>query len=170
MAEKAFRLRTILALRFFCLFRGIGLARAKRGLVTTNPGVWYLKTRREGHRKEGLRPVARISLASVCPQSCPSVCLGRSKDYSGDALFVPLTSPRRPIPADTTDSLTTEWLHARGLMELTAYSTRGSSAAKMVSAGANPCLVAALCCYKGTGYPMIVLTILSTCPGLQGHL
>ena len=97
------RLSAILALQFFCLFRGIDLARAKRDLVTTNPEVWYLKTGRKGRRKEGLYPVARISLASVCPQSCLSVYLEKSKDYSGDALFVSLTFPRRPIPADTTN-------------------------------------------------------------------
>ena len=144
LTEKALRLRAILALRFFCLFRGIDLARAKRDLVITNPEVWYLKTRRKGRRKEGLYPVARISLASVCPQSCLSVYLEKSKDYSGDALFVSLTFPRRPISADTINSLTTEWLHARGLMDFTAHSTRASSATEMVAAGVNPRLVAVL--------------------------
>ena len=80
----------------------------------------------------------------MCPQSCLSVYLEKSKDYSGDALFVSLTFPRRPISADTINSLTTEWLHARGLTDFTAHSTRGSSATEMVAAGVNPRLVAVL--------------------------
>ena len=101
---------SLLAIRFFCLFRGIDLARAKTELVTTNPKVWFLRTRREGRRKEGFYHVSHISLASVCPQLCLSAYLGKTKDYTGDASFVSLSFPRKPIAADTTNNLTTVWL------------------------------------------------------------
>ena len=141
--EKALRLRAILLLRFCCLFRGIDLARAKR-VLDTRETTWFLTTRRKGRVKEGKYPVARMEPASICPQAVLSAYRMTTSDYQGEYLFVSLKKPRKPISADTINSMTTGWLHAQGLPDFSAHSTRGAAASEMISKGQEPMVVCAL--------------------------
>ena len=124
-SDKALRLRAVLVLRFCCLFRGIDLARARRQL-DKRESTWFLTTRRKGRAKEGNYPVARMEPATVCPQAVIPAYGVMTMDYEEDCLFVSLERPRKPLSADTINSMTTKWLHKQGLRGFSAHSTRGA--------------------------------------------
>ena len=65
-------------------------------------------------------------------------------DYQGDFLFVLLIKLRKPLSADTTDGVTTKWLHKKGLRDFSAHSTRGAASSEMINKGQTPMVFCAL--------------------------
>ena len=102
-----------------------------------------LTTRRKGRAKEGKHLVARMEPA-ICPQAVISAYRMMAMDHEGDFLFVSLKRPRKPLSADTINSMTTKWLHKQGLLDFPAHSTRGAAASEMINKGQDPMVVRAL--------------------------
>ena len=73
--------------------------------------------------KEGKYPVVRMERATVCPQAVISAYLMMTMDYKGDFLFISLKRPRKPLSADTINSMTAKWLHKQGLRDFSAHNT-----------------------------------------------
>ena len=94
--------------------------------------------------KEGKYPVARMEPATVCPQAVISAYRMMTMDYEGYFLFVSLKGPRKPLSADTINSMTTNGLHKQGLRDFSAHSTRGAAASEMINKGQDPMFVCAL--------------------------
>ena len=94
--------------------------------------------------KEGKRPVARMGQATVCPQAVLAAYRMTTMGYEGNFVFVSPRRPRKPLSADTINSMTTKWLHKQGLRDFSAHSTRGAAASEMINNGQDPMVVCAL--------------------------
>ena len=94
--------------------------------------------------KEGKYPVARMEPATICLQAVFSAYRMTTMDYEGEFLFVSLKRPRKPLSADTINSMTTKWLHKQGLRDFSAQSTRRAASSEMINKGQDPMVVCAL--------------------------
>ena len=142
--ESQVRLRLILVLRFFALFRGIDLERTKRTGIIKQGKVWFVQARRKGRPVYEPSPIHAMSNRAYCPLYWLGVYLEMTSSYEGNELFVSLKAPRKPIVAGTINSLTTTFLRSVGLHEFTAHSTRGSAATALILLGVDPHIVCEL--------------------------
>ena len=142
--EKGLRIRAIVVLRIFGLFRSIDLARSTRKLRTERQ-PWFLNSRRKQKLRCGWYPIHAILPGKICPQKCISEYLSSTSDYDGNDLFISLTIPRHGISADTIGSLTTGFLSAAGIQDdFTAHATRGASVTALILLGVDPHVIASL--------------------------
>ena len=142
--ESEVRLRLILVLRLFALFRGIDLERTKRTGIIKQGKVWFVQARRKERPVYEPSPIHKMSNRAYCPLYWMGVYLEMTSSYEGSELFVSLKSPRKPIVAGTINSLTTTFLCSVGLHEFTAHSTRGSAATALILLGVDPHIVCEL--------------------------
>ena len=142
--ESQVRLRLILVLRFFALFRGIALERTKRTGIIKQGKVWFVQARRKGGPVYEPSPIHEMSKRAYYPLYWLGVYLEMTRSYEGNELFVSLKSPRKPIVAGAVNSLTTTFLRSVGLHEFIAHSTRGSAATALILLGVYPHIVCEL--------------------------
>jgi hypothetical protein len=149
--EVSIRLRLILLLRLLCMFRGVDLARAHRN-VRKGSLPYFLETQKKGRQYYAWYPIPHIEPTKCSPVMYILAYLEFTKDYTGPELFVttPSAKGRRPLKADTINGLTTRFLHARGLQEYTAHSTRGAAATALLLKGVEPQVVQALGDWEST--------------------
>ena len=108
--ESQVRLRLILVLRSFALFRGIDLERTKRTGIIKQGKVWFVQARRKGRPVYEPSPIHGMSNRAYCPLYWLGVYLEMTSSYEGNELFVSLKAPRKPIVAGTISLLTTTFL------------------------------------------------------------
>jgi integrase len=137
-SEEGVRRQLILLLRLLCLFRGVDLARAKNNLVIKQ-GLWYIPMIRKGRKSYANYPVPSIEPFRVNPrfwlQKYILMTAGR-----GTHLFwtLPGKGPMKPLASGTINAITTRFLHANGLSDFTAHSTRGAAATTLLARGVPP--------------------------------
>ena len=85
--------------------------------------------------KEGKYPVARMVPSTICPQAVLYAYRMTTLGYQGEFLFVSLTKPRKPLSADTINSMATKWLHKQGSRDFSTHSTRGAAASEVINKG-----------------------------------
>ena len=117
--EEDARLRCILLLHFLALFRGCDLAAASR-LLRCTAQPWFLHTTRKGRQFPAWYHVHTITPGTLCPQRAIQRYVEFTSDYIGDALFISLTLPRRPLYANRINSLTSQFLKQQGIQVFTA--------------------------------------------------
>ena len=142
VSEETLRLRAIVTMRILSLFRGIDLARTTRDVQ--RGAVYFVNSRRKGRLVHQRYPVHRLEPASICPQRALDDYIAATADYDGPELFVSLTQPRRPLRADTINSITTKFLKDHNLKGFSAHSTRGAAVTALILLGVDPHVVCAL--------------------------
>lgn len=143
--EAGIRERLILLLRILCLYRGCDLAGAVRK-VRSEKQPWMIFMKRKGRPKASWYPIPHINPPACDPQHWLVTYMALTQDYAQPELFCSLRNagPRKPICSDTINSITTAYLHARGLQDWTAHSTRGAAATALIKRGVPPAIVQAL--------------------------
>ena len=135
-SEEGVRERLVLLLRLACLFRGCDLKMAHRNVnMTSQP--WLMYTKRKGKQYYAWYPVPRLHPVHVDPQYFMVQNLSLTSEVAGPALFysLPKAGNRYPLKSDTINSITTKYLHARGLKDWSAHSTRGAAATALLVRG-----------------------------------
>ena len=151
--------RLIILLRILCLFRGCDLAHSHRN-VKTDSVPWFLRSQRKGRLHFAWYPVPKLQPLHCDPQYFLALYLQITASVAGPSLFysLPRAGSRSPLKSDTINSITTKYLHARGLVEWTAHSTRGAAATALLARGIPPRWFKPL----GIGTPQSVSTVFIT--------
>ena len=139
--EEGIREHLIILLRFFCLFRGVDLARCKNEIVQKH-GMWFLNMQRKGQKVWSLNPIPKIEPDIINPRFWLQryVTMTASRGF---LLFwsLPNKSAFIPLSPNTINSITTRFLRANGLKGFTAHSTRGAAATTLLQKGVPPQVV-----------------------------
>ena len=128
---------------FLALFPGCDLVATSRSLCTLAQ-PWFLRSQRKGRHYRDWNPIHALTPVTLCPHQAILAYLQLTQEITGNALFVLLSVPQRPLSADRINSITTKFLRENSIKDFMAHSTRSAAASALIALGVDPHVVCAL--------------------------